>query len=507
MGPALRAVVRPASAALAASSSATPIADHRGAAPGAGRAGLLPSRSSATRRSRTQPLRDYWDLSKLRPYARPYFKRMLPAWDGGAVAIDGTVAEGDEVAGFEVIELPGHAPGLIGLFRESDRLALVSDTVYTLDIQTGRKGGPRVPASRRSTPTSSRRAPRSASSPRSSPTVAWAGHADPVTGDVAPAARAGGRRRPDGAARARAGQAGARSARRVTEYRDADGNVLALRGSLTPGDAARVRRDARRRPAPRGRPGSAPSSCCSSGWRCRGRSRGSRPRARRSCSARYRMATAAEREFVRDVAARRTWPRTSPSSRRRDDAVPDPDAFAALLCDWCDGASRPATASASSPPPWPRDLAAALHRAVLERDAWPYVALEPPRPGRRPLPPRPRPATAPSRRRLDLAVVGRARRVRSRSRPRPTPPSWPASTRRVVAAVADRPAAVPGGVARAALVAARSCPTPALAQQAQMSDGGVRGVRHPGAASSTGPTRSQAWRELSATPGGAGRRG
>ena len=53
------------------------------------------------------------------------------AWDGGPVKIAGTVEEGDEVAGFKVIDLPGHAPGLIGLWRESDRLALVSDTFYT----------------------------------------------------------------------------------------------------------------------------------------------------------------------------------------------------------------------------------------------------------------------------------------------------------------------------------------------------------------------------------------
>ena len=34
------------------------------------------------------------------------------AWDGGPVKIAGTLSEGDEVAGFKVIDLPGHAPGL-----------------------------------------------------------------------------------------------------------------------------------------------------------------------------------------------------------------------------------------------------------------------------------------------------------------------------------------------------------------------------------------------------------
>ena len=47
--------------------------------------------------------------------------------------IAGTVSEGDEVAGFKVLHFPGHAPGLIGLWRESDRVALVSDVVYLVD--------------------------------------------------------------------------------------------------------------------------------------------------------------------------------------------------------------------------------------------------------------------------------------------------------------------------------------------------------------------------------------
>ena len=44
-----------------------------------------------------------------------------------------------------MIDLPGHAPGLIGLWRESDRLALVSDCFYTLDMW-GRDCPPSVPA-------------------------------------------------------------------------------------------------------------------------------------------------------------------------------------------------------------------------------------------------------------------------------------------------------------------------------------------------------------------------
>jgi hydroxyacylglutathione hydrolase len=104
------------------------------------------------------------------------------AWDGGPVKISGTVAEGDEVAGFKVIELPGHAPGQIGLWRESDRLALVSDTFYTLDMW-GRDCEAKVPESTYNYDTEQARA-----SIRKlaalEPAAAWAGHAKPVTGDV-----------------------------------------------------------------------------------------------------------------------------------------------------------------------------------------------------------------------------------------------------------------------------------------------------------------------------------
>lgn len=157
-------------------------ADHRGAAPGLG----VPVYCHPAEREAAQsdePLRPYWDFSKLGVHGRTLLKRLLPTWDGGAVDIAGTVQEGDEIAGFRVIELPGHAPGLIGLFRDSDRLALVSDCFYTLDPQTGIKGAARVPHPAFNLDTEQARASirRLASM---SPSVAWAGHADPVRGDV-----------------------------------------------------------------------------------------------------------------------------------------------------------------------------------------------------------------------------------------------------------------------------------------------------------------------------------
>ena len=157
-------------------------ADHRGAAPALGAPVVChPAELEAARSD--SPLRDYWDLQKLAAYARPALARLLRSWDGGPVAVDGTVQEGDDVAGFRVVDLPGHAPGLIGLFRESDRLALVSDCFYTIDVQTGRKGPVRVPhpafdADVEQTRASMRKLA------ELEPACAWGGHGDPVTGDV-----------------------------------------------------------------------------------------------------------------------------------------------------------------------------------------------------------------------------------------------------------------------------------------------------------------------------------
>lgn len=77
----------------------------------------------------------YWDIDRIEVAAvRWLYKHYLhDRWDGGAVEIAGTVSEGDQVCGFQVVDLPGHSPGLIGLWRASDRLAIVSDAVYFAD--------------------------------------------------------------------------------------------------------------------------------------------------------------------------------------------------------------------------------------------------------------------------------------------------------------------------------------------------------------------------------------
>jgi len=107
--------------------------DHRGTAPSLGVPVYCHPDEVADAESDDWRWR-YLDLSQL-PVApvRWIYPLLLRRWDGGGVKIAGTVSEGEEIAGFRVIHFPGHAPGLIGLWRESDRLAIVSDVVYFVD--------------------------------------------------------------------------------------------------------------------------------------------------------------------------------------------------------------------------------------------------------------------------------------------------------------------------------------------------------------------------------------
>ena len=224
----------PASAASSGSCSGTPTPTTAAPPPGLDAAVYCHPAEREAAESR-RAYRDYWDLRQARP-ARPRGPvARADSAPGTAAPVDDrgdrrARATRSPASGSSTC--PGHAPGLIGLFREADRLALVSDCLYTLDPQTGRhqrrprpasgvqpghRAGPGLdPQARRARPASGR----------------GPGHAKPVTGDVA-AARA-----------CRIGAAECRSAVRRQQRKklaapdrastaDAEGNVLVLRGSLT----------------------------------------------------------------------------------------------------------------------------------------------------------------------------------------------------------------------------------------------------------------------------------
>jgi glyoxylase-like metal-dependent hydrolase (beta-lactamase superfamily II)/predicted ester cyclase len=157
-------------------------ADHRGAAPGLG----VPVHCHPADREAAEAeasVRAYHRIERLGIPARWVYPRLLEFWDGGAVEIAGTVEEGDDISGFRVVHLPGHAPGLIGLFRERDRLALTTDCFYVIDPETSlkRPPGPSHEAFNESTEQARESMRKLAAL---DPSAAWPGHADPLTGDV-----------------------------------------------------------------------------------------------------------------------------------------------------------------------------------------------------------------------------------------------------------------------------------------------------------------------------------
>lgn len=130
--------------------------------------------------------RSYTDFSLIEnEQVRELVPRLHAAWDGGPVAISGTVIDGEQIAGFRVVHIPGHAPGLIALFRESDRLLIAADAVYTLDAETGKPASARVPHPFSNWDTELARDSIRQLVPLA-PTSVWTGHAEAVTGEDVP---------------------------------------------------------------------------------------------------------------------------------------------------------------------------------------------------------------------------------------------------------------------------------------------------------------------------------
>ena len=62
------------------------------------------------------------------------------AFAGPAHPVARRLREGDEVAGFTVLDTPGHSAGHISLWRERDRTLVLGDVVFGLHPSTGVPG-------------------------------------------------------------------------------------------------------------------------------------------------------------------------------------------------------------------------------------------------------------------------------------------------------------------------------------------------------------------------------
>jgi hydroxyacylglutathione hydrolase len=63
--------------------------------------------------------------------------RLFAGWWKDPHPVSRRLDEGDRIAGFEVIPFPGHTPGMVGLWREADRVVICADTMRSVNLFTG----------------------------------------------------------------------------------------------------------------------------------------------------------------------------------------------------------------------------------------------------------------------------------------------------------------------------------------------------------------------------------
>jgi glyoxylase-like metal-dependent hydrolase (beta-lactamase superfamily II) len=61
-------------------------------------------------------------------------------WTGPPHPVARALEEGDEVAGFTVLEVPGHSRGHVAYWRASDRVLILGDVLNGMNVRTGRRG-------------------------------------------------------------------------------------------------------------------------------------------------------------------------------------------------------------------------------------------------------------------------------------------------------------------------------------------------------------------------------
>jgi hydroxyacylglutathione hydrolase len=72
---------------------------------------------------------------------RVWVNRLIEwAWAGPPHRVDRALDEGDEVAGFTVLHVPGHSPGHVAYWRAGDRVLVLGDVLNNVNVATGVRG-------------------------------------------------------------------------------------------------------------------------------------------------------------------------------------------------------------------------------------------------------------------------------------------------------------------------------------------------------------------------------
>ena len=85
---------------------------------------------------------------------------IMKAWGGPPHPVARRLHEGDEVAGFKVLDVPGHSPGHVAYWRESDRVLIAGDVLNGMNLVTAITGLREPPAAFTTDPAQNRRSAR-----------------------------------------------------------------------------------------------------------------------------------------------------------------------------------------------------------------------------------------------------------------------------------------------------------------------------------------------------------
>jgi hydroxyacylglutathione hydrolase len=116
------------------------------------------------------------------PSPKPTAQLFGKLWTGPPRKVDRVLHEGDEVAGFRVVHAPGHAPGEVIFFRDSDRVAICGDVIRNITYVSLRTKLAEPPADLTPDPVENRRSIRKLADLE--PSLILPGHGPAVT-DVA----------------------------------------------------------------------------------------------------------------------------------------------------------------------------------------------------------------------------------------------------------------------------------------------------------------------------------
>ena len=67
-------------------------------------------------------------------------RALIRLWAGPPHPVDRALREGDEVAGFEVLDVPGHSAGHVAFWRPADRVLVLGDVMNNVNVRTGMTG-------------------------------------------------------------------------------------------------------------------------------------------------------------------------------------------------------------------------------------------------------------------------------------------------------------------------------------------------------------------------------